>query len=438
MMMKHSIQHFGRLAAALLLLATLSSQSANAQDADTRRAVYDFVVPDSGTFREAIAAANARTDQNKRYRIFVRQGTYVIPQSTTETVKGNDGKTYPSPMTRLTAPNVSIIGEGRDNTVITNDIPDVSVDSKWGPQNVLEGLRRCATLQLDRACHDIYFQDITIRNGLKDRTGRGAALEDNGDRTICKNIGLHGYQDTYLSSNVNGRFYFEGGRVRGRTDFLCGKGDVLYNRVELVMCDAGYLAVPSTPRRYGYVFRDCTIKGEKLPVNGKYTLGRPWGKGTPTARFIDTRMEVVPSQEGWNEMSGGWPARFAEYNSTNPRGRKISLKGRKTVFADSHQNNPVMTKAEADSLTIDVVMGGEDGWKPQRHTAQAAIPVRVRLKGNRLTWKSDPSALCWAVCKDGKVIAFTVTNAYTITDKKAAYTVRAANMMGGLGVPAGL
>lgn len=437
-MKNHNIRHTLLLTVALALLSAIIPCCTTAQTATQRRTVYDFIVPDSGTFRQAIAAANTRQDTARRYRIFIRRGTYSVPPSQTETVKGNDGQTYPSPITVLTAPNVSIIGEDRDGTVVVNEVPDVTYETKWGPSNVLEGLHRCETFLIDRQCHDTYLQDLTLRNALKDRTGRGAALEDKGDRTICMNVTLHGYQDTYYSGNVCGRFYFEGGKIRGRTDFLCGKGDVFFNRVEMVMCDAGYLAVPSTPRRYGYVLRDCTVKGEKLPVDGKYTLGRPWGKGGPTARYINTRLEAVPSQEGWSEMSGGWPARFAEYNSTNARGRKTSLSKRKTVFGDNHQNNPVMTKAEADSLTVDAVMGGDDGWQPQKHTAQATIPQRVRMKGNRLTWKSDPSALCWAVCRDGKVVAFTLTNAFTLTDRRGTYTVRAANQMGGLSDPAGL
>ena len=56
------------------------------------------------------------------------------------------------------------------------------------------------------------------------------------------------------------------------------------------MCGTGYLAVPSQPTKYGYIFKDCTIKdGSTTGINGKYKLGRPWGKGTPIALFIDTR-----------------------------------------------------------------------------------------------------------------------------------------------------
>lgn len=61
-------------------------------------------------------------------------------------------------------------------------------------------------------------------------------------------------------------------------------------------------------------------------------MGRPWGKGTPIALYIDTKMEAIPSAAGWNEMSGGYPKRFAEYNSYTSTGSVVDLKDRKKVY----------------------------------------------------------------------------------------------------------
>ena len=400
---------------------------------EVAKAMFDFIVPDDGTITEAFAAAAKREDTSKRFYIFVRQGDIVIPASETETVEGMDGKQYPSPITTLSTPNVSIIGEGMDNTSIVNTVPDVLVDTKYGPQNVIEGLGKCETFSFNNKATGIYMQDITLKNGLKDDTGRGAALEDGGDKNVFKNVRLYGYQDTYLSDNQNGRFYFEGGELRGRTDYLCGKGDVFYNGVTLLMCEAGgYLAVPSVPKEYGYVFRDCTIKGEKDGVDGNYYLGRPWGNGTPTALFIDTRMEVQPSAAGWADMGDGWPSRFAEYNSTTASGTVINLNDRKSTF-NGHENNPVLTKDEAAFYTVDNVMGAGDDWTPIALTEQASAPANVHINGNTLTWDDNQYVLCWAVCKDGKVVGFTIEPTYTVDDASAEYSVRAANQMGGLG-----
>ena len=397
------------------------------------KALYDFIVPDDGTFSEAIAAAEKRDDTSKRFRIFIKQGDYVIPASQTETIEGYDGVMYPSPITRITTPNISIIGEGMDNTSIVNTVPDVELDSQYGPQNPIEGLHKNQTIDLGKNATQTYIQDLTIRSGMKDSRGRNGALEDASDKTICMDVCLMGYQDTYLSNNSNGRFYFEGGRLRGNTDYLCGKGDVFYNGVELMMAGNGYVCAPSQPKQYGYVFSGCTIKGESQGIDGQYTLGRPWGDGTPIALYINTVMEVQPKADGWNEMSGGWPARFAEYNSMTASGTVINLDNRKKTFGDGHENNPVLTAAEAAGLTVQNVMGGGDDWDPTSATEQASAPKNVTLDGTTLTWDASDYVLCWAVCKDGKVIGFTTEPSYTVDDPAASYSVRAANEMGGLG-----
>ena len=398
------------------------------------KALFDFIVPDNGTFKEAIAAAAKRTDTSKRFRIFIKKGDYTIPADETATVEGSDGVKYPSPITTIATPNISIIGEDMAATTITNTVPTNLVDTKYGQANPIEGLGKCETIELLKAATNTYMQDLTIKSGLTDATGRGAALEDESDKTICKNVTLHGYQDTYLSNNEGARFYFEGGRLRGRTDFLCGKGDVFYNGVEIVMCEkGGYVTAPSKPKKYGYVFKDCVIKGESSSVDGNFTLGRPWGQGTPICLYIDTRMEAKPSATGWNEMSGGYPARFAEYNSTTASGTTIDLSNRKTTFADTHTNNPVLTAEEAAQMSLATVMGNGDDWDPTAATEQTAAPTGVQLYGTTLTWDASDYALCWAICKNGNVVDFTTTNTYTIDDATATYSVRAANEMGGLG-----
>ena len=397
------------------------------------KALYDFIVPDKGSITEAIAAAaDKHRDTNKRFYIFVKQGDYVIPASTSEEEKvdGQDGKKYPNPVTTLNVPNVSIIGEGMDNTSFVNTVPNVLVDTKYGPQNVIEGLGKCETFSFSNKATDIYMQDITLKNGLKDDTGRGAALEDGGDRNIFKNVRLYGYQDTYYSKN--GRYYFEGGELRGRVDFLCGGGDVFYNGVTLAVCGDGYIVAPGKPKQYGYIFRDCTIKGDNY--NGTYKLGRPWGEGgEPIALYINTTMEIQPTAEGWNEMGDGWPARFAEYGSKTAAGTTIDLSNRKKIFAETHENNPILAKEEADFYTIENVLGGDDDWNPTSLTEQASAPTGVEIDGSTLTWDDNQYVLCWAVCRDGKVIDFTTEPTYTVTDANAKYSVRAANQMGGLG-----
>ena len=412
------------------------------------KALYDFIVPTDGSFTDALAAAAKRADTSKRFRIFIKQGDYKIPANPNSMVTGIDGKQYPSATTYMNTPNVSIIGESNENTSITNTVPAVECDNGFGMANVLEGIGHGDVLSLESGATNTYFQDIKMYSSMGDGKGRDIVLNDKSNKTICKNVNLWAYQDTYVSNNQRGRFYFEGGILRGNTDYLCGKGDVYYNNVDLLMCGTGYLAVPSQPTKYGYIFKDCTIKdGSTAGINGKYKLGRPWGKGTPIALFIDTKMEVIPTAAGWDEMSGGYPKRFAEYNSTTATGTAVDLSGRKQVYDayDAKDGNnytnrrnetaesPVLTAEEAAFYTLETVMGGDDDWDPTAATEQASAPTNVKIAGNNLTWDNSTYALLWAVCKDGKVVDFTVEPTYNVDDASATWSVRAANEMGGLG-----
>ena len=398
---------------------------------EVAKATPDFIVPDDGDFRAAIAAANSREDKTKRYRIFVRNGEYMIPMDENNKVNVNGG-TFPDVTLRLTASNTSIIGESMEGTVIINEVPDMDGIGS----HPMEGIGNADLLQIQSGVSGTYFQNITLKHGISDNRGRNIVLQDKGDKTIMKDACLWGYQDTYTSNNQNARYYFEGGVLRGRTDFLCGKGDAFYNGVTLQMCaSGGYLAVPSVPKKYGYIFKDCEIIGENSTIDGNYTLGRPWGSGTPIALYIDTKMTAKPSAIGWNDMgTDGFPARFAEYNSMTASGTVIDLSERKKTFGSgNHANNPVLTKEEADAHDYATVMGGDDDWDPAMDCEQAPAANSLTFDGNVLSWDDSKYALCWAVYADGKLLGFTKECSYVPSVDAAIYGIRAVNEMGGLG-----
>ena len=154
-------------------------------------------------------------------------------------------------------------------------------------------------------------------------------------------------------------------------------------------------------------------------------------------------MTIQPKAIGWENMSGGWPAQFAEYNSTTAAGTVIDLKDRKKSWTDkdgnAHPNNPVLTKAEADALTLEAVLGGNDDWDPATHAEQAPAACNVKHNGKIITWDDCDYASVWAVLKDGEIIGFTTEPKFTLpaesraADAEPVYSVRAANEMGGHG-----
>lgn len=399
------------------------------------KGIYDAVVENVDQLLAAFKAADERSDKNVRFRIFLKKGTYQLPQGTgdvTYNLELANGSTTTvtkkDPITRIVSGNISLIGESRDEVIITNTIPaDETFEGKYGTASVYEGIGKSDVLQTRG--ENLYYQDLTVSTGMDDARGRDIAVEDMGKHTIYKNVCLHGYQDTWVGQNDKGLYYFEGGVVRGRTDYMCGKGDAYFNGVELRQIAGGYAAVPSKPANIGWVYKDCIINADGSGVDGAYTLGRPWGEGTPVALFIDTKMNVVPSAIGWNEMSGGWPARFAEYNSTTSTGSEIDLSGRKKIFAETHENNPVLTAEEAAVYSDMSKMFGD--WNPKLYTEQAPVPTNVKLEGSTLTWNNSNYVFCWAICKDGNVVDFTTEPTYTVSGE-GTWSVRAANEMGGL------
>lgn len=426
--------------------------------------MYDAVVDNVDDLLAAINAAQSRSDKNVRYRIFVKNGEYTIPlkgtmKSGADKPDGSGKFEVEECITFINTQNMSLVGESRDGVIITNDIPaEATFAGKYGLTSKYDGIGNSDVFQISGS--DYYFQDLTIESGMQDATGRDLAVHDKSTRTIYKNTALRGFQDTWTSNNGNGIFYFEGGYLRGRTDYMCGKGDAYFNGVELRQIAGGYAAVPSTPKSIGWVYKDCVINGEASVINastqetataesanGNYTLGRPWGSGTPVAVFIDTKMNITPSATGWNEMSGGWPARFAEYNSQTATGNTVDLSSRKTNFADTHENNPVLTAEEALYYGNMSNMFGD--WDPTLLTEQAPAVKNVVLDGNTLTWDDSNYALLYAIVKNGNVVAFTTENSFDIStlsstlpppakasslsaDAADVWAVRAANEMGGL------
>ena len=400
------------------------------------KGTYDFIVPIDGTITEALAAANARgTNATERYRILILNGNYIF--DTNGTTTGGDGKTYPDPRSYLNSPYVSFIGQSMEGVVITNQTPDATWDNGFGQACPLEGIGNGDVLIINKDGHDAYFQNLTMKSSMGDAHGRDIVLNDKSNRTVFKDACLWGYQDTYVSNNQSGKFYFEGGVLRGRTDYLCGKGDVYYNEVTLQQCGAGgYLAVPSQAKNYGYVFQNCYIKKETSDVT--FYLGRPWGSGTPTASFINTKMDTAPIGNGWADMSGGWPKRFAEYNSYLTSGTTLDLSGRRTSWTDKegtqHDNDPILTIDEVQAMSLDKVMGQDDDWDPTALTEQASAPTNVVINTDNkmVTWDNSDYVFCWVIFKNGVYVGNTTVPSYEVDDASATWSVRAANEMGGL------
>ena len=147
-------------------------------------------------------------------------------------------------LTRLTGHHVALVGQSMTGTVIQNK-PDIKN----------EGLSKTAVIQ-NRGTEN-YFQDLTLKNALDyyaaGAAGRAATLHDKGTHTVCNRVRLLSYQDTYYSDNDQCQLYFQDSEIHGTVDFICGDGDVWFERCRLVtekhLTAAGAMSSPPPRRR---------------------------------------------------------------------------------------------------------------------------------------------------------------------------------------------
>lgn len=379
---------------------------------------YDFIVGVDGNFAAAKAAAQANASSGERFFIFFPNGEYDLGNTTGDATQ----------QTSIGIPNVSYIGQSADGVILFNQ-----------PLAVNEGIGTTPTINFLSSSTNIYMQDITILNKMDYRTGaftgRAVALRDQGDRNIYKNVKLLSNQDTFYTGN--NRYYLETSEIHGTVDYIFGGGDAFFNQCTLFLEErsgnVNTANATSSSRNWGYVFSNCTIDGFSI-TNGSYRLGRPWN-GEPKVVYINTKMKVLPTAEGWGDPMNVVPYRFAEYNSLNSAGGIVDLRNRRTTYtkdATTVTLNPILTEAQASNYTLENVLGGTDGWQPKLYTDQASAPSNVALNGTTITWENNNYVLGWAIIKDGIFVDFVTTNSFTVNGV-GSYKVRAANSMGGLG-----
>ncbi|RGH39587.1 pectin esterase [Prevotella sp. AM42-24] len=378
------------------------------------------------TTLEIVNAANAATDAPRSY-IFLPDGTYDLGDKCLTQISGN---------------NISIIGESMDKTIIVNK-----------PAIENEGIGTTATLL--NTSNNLYMQDVTLQNALEyyksGSAGRAVCLQDRGTQTICKNVKMLSYQDTYYSNEPNGKgqFYFEDSEIHGTVDYVCGGGDVYFNRVLFVnesrkegeKYGEDVIAAPNSKSEWGYIFKDCTIENKAA----NFSLGRSWNNITRLTWLnttVNQKDEILNDDKKYayftiNAMGDAMADKFRLDVLKDAEGNVFSPAEKKVIFKNSGatqqkaEENIILTAEEAATYTLDAVFGD---WKPEAKAAQATATATT-LKDGKLSWTGD--AKMYLVAKDGKFYTLTTENSLIVNDDKASFTVRAANGMGGFGTANG-
>ena len=361
------------------------------------------------TTLENVNAANAASSAARSY-IILPDGTYDLAERCLTTISGN---------------NISIIGESMDNTIIVNT-PEA------------EGIGITATLY--NTSTGLYMQDLTLKNAYPfsvAATGRAVCLQDKGTQTICKNVKMLSYQDTYYSNNNSGKYYFETSDIHGIVDFICGGGDAFFNKCTITL-EPGKLSHITAPytdgTNYGYVFDGCKIVGTEKDA---FDFGRSWG-GTARCAFLNT---VLDANAAKNIVDSRWEKagmnviakNFWEYNTLDESGKVISPAENTVTFTkDTETNtyNTIMTADEAAEFSLDKVF---TNWQPAKYTVQNTVSD-VAVNDGKLTWTGSADYYLVKIddvyyWKNEKVVDLEQLE----KEDYKKISVRAANSMGGLG-----
>lgn len=378
------------------------------------------------TTLEVVNGENAAADAARSF-IFLPNGTYNLGDQCLTNISGN---------------NISLIGESMDKTIIVNK-----------PAIENEGIGTTATLL--NTGNNLYMQDITLQNALEyyksGSAGRAVCLQDRGTQTICKNVKMLSYQDTYYSNEPNGKgqFYFEDSEIHGTVGYVCGGGDVYFNRVlfvnesrkEGVKNGEDVIAAPNSKSEWGYIFKDCTIENKAKA----FSLGRSWNNITRLTWLnttINQKDEILNDDKKYayftiNAMGDAMADKFRLDVLKDAEGNVFSPAEKKVIFKNSDatkqkaEENIILTDEEAATFTLNAVFGD---WRPETKAAQATATATT-LKDGKLSWTGD--AKMYLVAKDGKFYTLTTENTLAVDDDKASFTVRSANDMGGFGAATG-
>ena len=363
-----------------------------------------------------ISAKNSSADASRAY-IFLPNGLYDLGDAVLTTISGY---------------NISLIGDSRDGVIIRN-MPTV------------EGIQANATIR--NMSTNLYMQDLTLQNDFDSYNSgsKGVAValwERNSSRTICKNVRLLSYQDTYYT-NSDSQFYFEGGESHGCVDYICGSGDVFFKGVTLV-CESrsateeknGNSTIaapyPGDGVQKGYVFDGCTIDNKAKEFN----FGRAWG-GKPKLTFLNTILrqpdEIIGTRftvAGMNVVADD----FNEYNSLDEEGNVVSPASNIVGFSYNgtiNEQETILSDEEAQAYTLDNVFAD---WQPAELTVQLEAPVAI-LSNGTLTWEPVEGASAYAIFRNGTFEALVVdATEYTITaEADDVLSISTANPMGGFG-----
>ena len=243
----------------------------------------------------------------------------------------------------LRRPHTTLQGSGKGESILAWD--DGATDLH--PDGIKRGTFRSYTLLV--LAEDCHLHDLTIRNdaGQRADSGQCIALFADGDGFVCEDCTLLSTQDTLFTAPLPPREVIPGGFlgptqllprraqrqtyrrcvIKGDVDFIFGGAAAWFEDCDIVgvprpgRTPGGYCTAASTPegQKYGYIFRNCSFRGENVP-DASFYLGRPWREHAKTV-LLDCSMDAAICPEGWDDWGKKDFSRtgfYAEYGCLGP------------------------------------------------------------------------------------------------------------------------
>lgn len=256
-------------------------------------------------------------------------------------------------------PNLTIIGESKDGTIIEWDSL-VGLKDESGFEHVTDST---ATLNIRDTAVNCTIKNLTISNWFNceahfdERLGKGygehraLAMLVQSDQFIMNNCKVLGYQDTI--EFFTGRQYILNSYICGTTDFIFGTNNTTYfkgctiHSIDNAKGNGGYITAFKGCNKgdddaitYGAIFDDCDFTADANILSLKKTsMGRTWGKYAAVMVMnsrIGAHVSKVASSgnskdERYVAMNGGNPTQetvqFKEYNNTGDGAITASMPG---------------------------------------------------------------------------------------------------------------
>lgn len=420
--------------------------------------LFDAIVDPNGNgnYTSIQAAIDAvPSNRTEPYLIFVAKGTY---QEFVNVPK--------------IKPFIHLIGQDKETTIITRTLTSASNASGDGGEEAWQYSWRNEANQSERFqeavtmiyATDFYAENISFENkwGIEKLIGPMAeAMYTANDRIAFNNCKFRSFQDTWQTkvqssadNGVNARHYATNCWIEGAVDYFYGNGNVLIENTTLYNVRYGSVitaANHTAETKWGYVFNNCTVDGINKVDPDKYgtasldyiagkgvaqTLGRPW-QNSPITLFLNTKLKFDIDPAGWRDM-GAVPALYAEYNTTDKKGKTVDMSKRKTQYlvdnvSYDYKGKTELSYSEYIRYTYENIINGADGWNPKKFMEKLEAPENVLLSNTTLSWDARYKAICYLIFKeDGTYVGQTTDTSFEVSDTNTGYIVKAANKYGTL------